>query len=76
MTFLRLPAICELMDLYASASMYPAISEADIFGLPIPLVPDEVAETVTKAVQSAFAARARSRALLTAAKRAVELAIE
>jgi hypothetical protein len=76
MTFLRLPAICELMDLYASASMYPAISEGDILGLPVPEFPNEVADAVTAAVQSAFAARARSRALLTSAKRAVEIAIE
>ena len=76
MTFLRLPVICELMDLYASASMYPAISEADILGLPVPLVSAEIADAVSQAVQSAFAARARSRSLLTAAKRAVEIAIE
>lgn len=76
MTFLRLPAICELMDLYASASMYPAISEADILGLPIPTISDALSATVTEAVQSAFAARARSRALLGAAKRSVEIAIE
>jgi type I restriction enzyme, S subunit len=76
MTFLRLPVICELMDLYGSASMYPAISESDILGLPVPVVTDEAADTLTAAVQSAFAARARSRALLTSAKRAVEIAIE
>jgi type I restriction enzyme, S subunit len=76
MTFLRLPVICELMDLYGSASMYPAISESDILGLPVPMVTDEVADSVTAAVQSAFAARARSRALLSSAKRAVEIAIE
>jgi type I restriction enzyme, S subunit len=76
MTFLRLPVICELMDLYASASMYPAISEGDILGLPVPVVTGEVADTVTAAVQSAFAARARFRTLLSSAKRAVEIAIE
>ena len=76
MTFLRLPVICELMDLFASASMYPAISEADILALPVPVISPEIADTVTTAVQSAFAARARSRALLSAAKRGVEIAIE
>lgn len=76
MTFLRLPAICELMDLYGSASMYPAISEADILGLPVPIIPADVADAVTAAVQSAFTARARSRTLLASAKRAVEIAIE
>ncbi len=76
MTFLRLPVICELMDLFASASMYPAISEADILGLPVPMIPTDVGDAVTAAVQSAFTARARSRALLSSAKRAVEIAIE
>ena len=76
MTFLRLPAICGLMDLYASASMYPAISEADILGLPIPIFSEALSEAVTQSVQSAFAARERSRALLAYAKRAVEIAIE
>lgn len=76
MTFLRLPVICELMDLFASASMYPAISEADILGLPLPMIPNDVGVAVTAAVQSAFTARARSRTLLAAAKRAVEIAIE
>lgn len=76
MTFLRLPVICELMDLFASASMYPAISEADILGLPVPMIRTDVGDAVTAAVQLAFTARARSRTLLAAAKRAVEIAIE
>lgn len=58
------------------ASVYTAISDADILGLPVLIITADVADAVTKAVQSAFAARARSRALLSAAKRAVEIAIE
>ena len=76
MTFLRLPTICELMDLYASASMYPAISEADILGLPIMAFSVEWSAAVTESVQSAFTARVRSRSLLSSAKRAVEIAVE
>lgn len=74
LTFLRLPIICELMDLLASASMYPAISEAEILGLPLPSVDDATEKAVVAAVQEGRAARAHS--LLDAAKRAVEIAIE
>lgn len=76
LTYLRLPVICELLDLYASASMYPAITDADIFNLPMPELPDAVATQIVAHVQNARAAKARAAALLDAAKRAVEIAIE
>ncbi len=76
LTYLRLPVICELLDLYASASMYPAITDADIFNLPMPELPDAVAAQIVAHVQNARAAKARAAALLDAAKRAVEIAIE
>ena len=44
LTYLRLPVICELLDLYTSASMYPAINAAHIFGLHIPKI-DTTSET-------------------------------
>jgi type I restriction enzyme, S subunit len=76
LTYLRLPVICELLDLFASASMYPAITENDIFNLPLPHISDGVAEEVTRSVRDAKAAKARAAAMLDAAKRAVEIAIE
>lgn len=76
LTYLRLPVICELLDLFASASMYPAITDADIFNLPLPHIPDAVADQVTQNVIAAKAAKARAANLLEAAKRAVEIAIE
>ncbi|WP_439632696.1 hypothetical protein [Glycocaulis sp.] len=76
LTYLRLPVICELLDLFASASMYPAITDADIFNLPLPHIPDAVADQVTQNVIAAKAAKARAASLLEAAKRAVEIAIE
>ncbi len=76
LTYLRLPVICELLDLYASASMYPAITDSDIFNLPMPELPDAVATQIVAHVQDARAAKARAAALLAAAKRAVEIAIE
>jgi hypothetical protein len=76
LTFLRLPPICELMDLYASASMYPAISETDILALPFPDFDDQTSEILRAAVVEARDARSRAQALLDRAKRAVEIAIE
>lgn len=76
LTYLRLPVICELLDLYASASMYPSITDADIFNLPMPELPDALEVQIIAHVQNARAAKARAAALLDAAKRAVEIAIE
>lgn len=76
MTYLRLPPICELMDLHTSASLYPAISEADLLALPFHPI-DHMAETsIVQAVKSAHSARRQARTLLEAAKQAVEIAIE
>lgn len=76
LTYLRLPVLCELLDLYASASMYPAITDADIFNLPLPYIDDLVAAQVIQNVQVANSAKARAVALLEVAKRAVEVAVE
>lgn len=76
LTYLRLPVICELLDLYASASMYPAITDAHIFGLPIPSISNQVAQQVVQNVQESKAAKAHAVQFLDAAKRAVEIAIE
>jgi type I restriction enzyme, S subunit len=76
MTYLRLPLVCELMDLHCSASLYPAISEADILALPIPKVSADVEEAVKSAVLASQQARHRAVELLERAKRAVEIAIE
>ena len=76
LSYLRLPIFCELMDLHASASMYPAISEKDLLSLPF-APPDPATETaVCTAVTNARRARSQAAALLDAAKRAVEIAIE
>jgi hypothetical protein len=64
------------MDLYASASMYPAISETDLLALPFPTVDSATDNAVVLAVKEGRSARHRARALLDAAKRAVEIAVE
>lgn len=76
LTYLRLPLVCELMDLHTSASLYPAISEQDLLALPIPRISEKVQQRVDASVGAAHQAKQRSTYLLNAAKRAVEIAIE
>ena len=76
LTYLRLPVICELLDLYASASMYPAISEGHVFDLPIPDIDATTEHRVVEGMDRARAAKLRAAELLGAATRAVEIAIE
>jgi type I restriction enzyme, S subunit len=76
LTYLRLPVVCELMDLHTSASLYPAISEQDLLSLPMPLIDATTSDAICAAVKSSQAGRQRAAELLEAAKRAVEIAIE
>lgn len=76
LTYLRLQPVCALMDLHTSASMYPAISEADLLALPIPVIPAATQQAIDKWVLAARQAKQRATQLLDAAKRAVEIAIE
>ena len=77
LTYLRLPLVCELMNLHTSASMYPAISETDLLRMPFPEIDDaNTIQAIVTNVQSAHAARRDAMLLLTQAKRAVEIAIE
>ncbi len=75
-TYLRLPIICKLMDLYTSASMYPAISESDLLNLPVPKFSTATEKAVEQSLQSARLAKQRAAHLLESAKRAVEIAIK
>ncbi len=76
LTYLRLPVVCELMDLHTSASLYPAISEQDLLSVPMPQIDATTSEAICAAVKSSQASRQRAAELLEAAKRAVEIAIE
>ena len=76
LTYLRLPLICQLMNLHTSASMYPAISEVDLLDLPFVPPDKRRADAVRNAVVRSRAARARASALLNIAKRTVEIAVE
>lgn len=74
--YLRLPLVCELMDLHTSASLYPAISEQDLLALPIPRIDGIVQNQVDELVGASRQAKRRSTQLLNTAKRAVETAVE
>ncbi len=76
LTYLRLPSVCEVMDLHTSASLYPTISETDLLKLPFPKLDAKVCDRVTAAVRAAHTARREAQALLSLAQRAVEMAIE
>jgi hypothetical protein len=75
LTYLRLPLVCELLDLHTTASMYPAISTGDILRIPISLPDKKSRQAIAEKVRESFAARKRAQAMLKTAKRAVEIAI-
>lgn len=76
LTYLRLPPVCEVMDLHTSASLYPTISETDLLKLPFPALDLKTCDAVTAAVRAAHSALREAQALLARAQRAVEVAIE
>ncbi|MCC6321173.1 MAG: hypothetical protein IT438_07030 [Phycisphaerales bacterium] len=72
LTYLRLPVICEVLDLHCTASMYPAIPEDRLMRIPI-IVPDaRTRKAVVAKVQEVMTARAQAARLLEQAKKTVE----
>lgn len=76
LVYLRLPVICELMDLHTTASMYPAIAVTDLLALPFAMPSSASVPSIVQKVKESRVARRRAQDLLEAAKRAVEIAIE
>lgn len=75
LTYLRLPIICELLDLNCTSSMYPAISEERLLRMPF-LKPDKATrKIVVEKVQDAKAARREAILLLERARDTVEALI-
>jgi len=72
LVYLRLPVVCEILDLQTSASMYPAISTTDLLGVPIPIPPDGVRVRVVELVQESRRNRQEAKRLLEQAKQRVE----
>lgn len=60
------------MDLYTSASMYPAISTTELLKLPVALASNEVRRQVVRLVRESQEARREAHRLLEEAKRQVE----
>jgi hypothetical protein len=72
LVYLRLPIVCEILDLYTSASMYPAISTTDLLNVPISIPSEQVCAEVVKRVQRLRGSRQEAQRLLEEAKRRVE----
>ena len=72
LVFLRLPIICEILNLYTTASMYPAISTTDLLSIPITLPSRETRRQIAEKVTGARQADREARHLLEEAKRRVE----
>lgn len=76
LVYLRLPVVCEILDLHTTASMYPAISTEDLLKIPITLPEPKIRKQIAEKVRSSRKAREQSKQLLEIAKTGVEKAIE
>jgi hypothetical protein len=75
LTYLRLPIICEILNLNTTASMYPSIAVRRLLQLPISL-PDRTAQRrIVAKVQKSFDLRLASTNLMNEAKSTVETLI-
>jgi len=75
LVYLRLPLVSELLDLHTTASMYPAISTADLMKIPVALPDEATRQKIVAKVGESFDARRESHRLLEEAKAMVEQAI-
>ncbi len=76
LVYLRLPVVCEILDLHTTASMYPAISTEDLLNIPVTLPDTSTRQIITEKVRASRTAREQSKQLLEIAKTGVERAIE
>jgi restriction endonuclease S subunit len=77
LAYLRLPIFCEILDLFTTASMYPAISTTDLLQIPFALPGDEdVCQEVVSLVQQSRRARHEAKRLIEFAKHQVESLIQ
>ncbi len=75
LVYLRLPLVCELLNLHTTASMYPAIATSDLTSVPIALPEDADRKRIVSKVRESFGARRDAQRLLNDAKLMVENAI-
>ena len=76
LVYLRLAPISEILDLYTSASMYPAIATTDLLKLPVAIPPDAVRAKIVELIRESRNDRREFFRLLTEAKRYVESLIQ
>jgi hypothetical protein len=77
LVYLRLPIVCEILDLYTTASMYPAISTADLLSIPVTLPENKaLRKDLVNIVRASRQAQRDAKRLLADAKAEVELLIE
>ena len=75
LVYLRLPIVCEILDLHTTASMYPAISTTDLLNVQIPIPPTKIRSKIVNLIQKSQENRRNARLLLEEAKRRVEAMI-
>jgi restriction endonuclease S subunit len=77
LVYLKLPIVCEILDLHTTASMYPAISTHDLLAIPVTLPDDQIMkQRIITLVRNSRLTHHNSKRLLNLAKIAVERAIE
>ena len=72
LVYLRLPLVCELLDLHTTASMYPSIAPEVLMKIPVALPDNETQLTIVAKVQESLEAQRESRQLLKEAIMMVE----
>ena len=76
LTYMRLPVICEVLDLHTTASMYPAIAVQRLMQIPV-MIPDKTRrEQIVAKVQEGMSLHRESVRLLTQAKKMLEDMVE
>jgi type I restriction enzyme S subunit len=76
MVLLRSPPVQTILKFCQDGSQHPRFSEKDLLAIPVPDAVVRASPEITAIVLRGFAARRRAAALLEAAKRAVEIAVE
>ena len=76
LVYLRLPPVCELLNIFTTGSMYPAIAHADVPRIPIILPPKKSRDRIVAKVRDAWNAQSRADAKLDEAKGAIEQEME
>ena len=75
LVYLRLPIVCEILDLHTTASMYPAMSTTSLLNVPIPIPPDRIRSEIVNLIQESRKNRREAKRLLKEARQRVEAMI-